>query len=181
MHTFSNIHISQQRKARAQPERIDGHTTLIGLGQNPGRTSLQCQSVDRTACNVQIRVGRREDEYQDAGIENIRERLDARQLDGDDVRRGSSAGLLRVGEDKVRGVIRNKHAKKEDGDDVEEDDTVEGKANSPGNDTTRVLSLADCDTDKLGSEISKSGSDKGRPNRKETSVSTSSQSFLFNF
>lgn len=180
MHTFSNIHISQQRKARAQPERIDRHTALIGLCQNPGRTSLQCQSVDRTACNVQIRVGCREDEYQDTSIENIRERLDAGQLDGDNVRRGSSAGGLLVGENEVRRVVWNKHAKEEDRDDVEEDDTVEGKANSSGNDTTRVLGLADCDTDKLGSEISKSGSDKGRPDRKETSVNTSSQSFLFN-
>lgn len=92
---------------------------------------------------------------------------DAAELDGDDegTRGGAGGRLGSVHE--FLGVVGDEHAEEEDGEDVEEDDTVECQLNCAGDSLSRVLGLADSHTDELGAEIGEGCADEGRPETEE--------------
>lgn len=89
---------------------------------------------------------------------------------------GGAAGLCC--ECKFLTVPWDDHTDKEDGQNVEEQDSVEGKLDSARYSAARILSLSDCHTDQLSSEIGEGCVDHYRPEAKEATCRPSCVLFL---
>lgn len=132
------------------------------------------------------RVARREDENEDAAVEEAGEDLDAGDLHGGDEGGGGGRVGLGGGSNGVeegRRVVGDKHADEatkllanvplqlegilQDAQAVEDEDAVEGEPNSPGNSLARILRLSDRNSHQLGTKVRKGGIDHGRPYCKE--------------
>lgn len=98
---------------------------------------------------------------------------DAAELDGDNEGTRGGTGVRLGSVHELLGVVGDEHAEEEDGEDIEEDDTVECQLNRAGDSLSRVLGLADGHTDELGAEIGEGCADEGGPETKEaTSVAS---------
>lgn len=88
---------------------------------------------------------------------------DLGKLDGDDEWRGGSTGCGLVGKGQVFGVVRYDHPQEENGQAVEEENSVEGKLDGARDGLARVLGLSDGDTDELSTQIGKNRVDQRAP------------------
>jgi len=123
--------------------------------------------MERAAANVQIRVRSTENEEQDAGVEEARKAFDSSHRDGDDEGTGFGRGFPAVRLDELSGVVRDDHAEKEDGQDVEDENAVKGKADGARHSFPRVLRFSNSDTNEFGAEISEDGCHHTRPEAQE--------------
>ena len=87
--------------------------------------SLDGESVNRAARNIQVGVGRAEHKQQDAAIQEARESLDAGYLDGDDERRGGGRCVTFSGGDEKFAVVGDDESQKEDRADIEDENAPE--------------------------------------------------------
>ena len=160
------VHEGGAAEERGKSQSGDGHAALVGPLENPGRMALLCETEQSTGSNVQIRVGGAESEEENACVENVRECLDASDLDGDNERRGRGRGRFAGRLDGKRELVRvvgNEHAQEEHGEAVEEEDSVEGEFDGAGNRLAGVLGLADSNTNQLRAEVGEDGVDEGAP------------------
>ncbi|GKT46287.1 uncharacterized protein ColSpa_06468 [Colletotrichum spaethianum] len=163
-----DVHEGQQREEGREAESVDRDATLVGALEDGGGRAIRRQSVEGTAGDVQIRVGRGEDEDADAGVDDVGDDLDTCKLGSDDERRSGGTGLGLVGESEVRGVVGNQHADEKNTQAVEEQDTVEGQLDRTGDGLAGVLGFGDSDTDKLSAQVGEGGVDHARPETEET-------------
>jgi len=97
------------------------------------------------------------------------EDFDANQSGGNNEGRGGSSGLLGVC-DEERGVgSRDDETNDEDTADVEDQDTPEGSPDGDRDVPPGILSLADGDTNELGSHVGEESVDESSPEAKESS------------
>ena len=64
-------------------------------------------------------------------------------------------------------VVGDEHAEKEDGETVEDEDSVEGELDCAGDRFPRILGLTDSYTHKLGTEVGEGSGDEGGPDGEE--------------
>lgn len=165
-----NVEVSEEAESGGETQSVDWDTTAISTGEDSWSVTLNSKTVESTGGNVEIGVGGGEDENQDTGVENTWKGLDAGSLDGDDEWGSSSRSTLGSGGDgglEIWVVVWQDHSEEEDQDDVEEEDTVEGKANGLWNDLAWILSLTDGDTDQLNTEVGEDGSGQSSPESEE--------------
>jgi hypothetical protein len=171
-----NVHESQAAESGREEERGNGHTTLVGLGEELGSVALNSLTVKRTAGNVEIGVGGGEDEDQDAGVENAREFLDAGFVNGNNEGRSGGGALVTVlrvySLVQLSAVVRHAHSKEENREDVEHNDTPESELDGARDITARVLGLTHGDTDKFCSKEGEDCSDHRGPDGKEAASRT---------
>lgn len=127
-----SIHKRQAGNRRAKEKRWVGNATFVGSLEDGGSSVIGGQAVESSAGNVQVRVGGGKDKDQNAGVDDVRQDLDAGDGGGDDERRSVGTGALLVGEGELGAVVRNNHADKEDAEAVEEEDTEEGELDGCG-------------------------------------------------
>lgn len=72
-----NIHKCQARNCSAKEKRRVGDTTRVGSLEDSRGSLIGRKTVERSACNVQVRVGGGKDKDQDAGVDDVRQDLDA--------------------------------------------------------------------------------------------------------
>ena len=160
---LGSVHEGGAAEEGRDGESGDGNTAPVSPAEDPGGMTLLGKTVNGTGGNVKIRVGSRESEEQDAGVEETRKMPDVGELDGNDERRGRGFGSSFVGKTKLLGVVGNNHAQEEDGKAVEEQDSVEGELDGARNRLAWVLSLTDSDTDEFGTKVGKDGVDQRAP------------------
>ena len=132
---------------RREPERIDGNAAVVSLRKDLGGLVFSGQTIESSGGNVKIRVGGREDEDQNTGIEDVRQCWNL--LHGCNKRRRSS-GVGRLGsEGQLLGVVRDQHAHEEHTENIEDNNTPEGQLDGLGNGLSRVLGLSDSHTDEF--------------------------------
>ncbi|KFH40351.1 hypothetical protein ACRE_089840 [Hapsidospora chrysogenum ATCC 11550] len=158
-----DVHEGQARNGGAQEEGGVRHAATVGAPEDGGSRSVAGKAVERTAGNIQVRVGGGEDEDEDAAINQARQALDSGQLGGDDERRGAGASVLLVGEGEFVRVVGNDEADEEDAQDVEEEDAVEGELDGLGDTAPGVLCLPGRHTDELRAEECESSIDHDAP------------------
>lgn len=90
----------------------------------------------------------------------MRKGVDVCQFDSDNKGRRGSAGRGLVGEGKLRVVERHDHADEEDADDVENDDSVEGKLDRTRDGLPGILGFSDSHTNQLSSQEGKGRRDQ---------------------
>lgn len=164
----ADVHESQQREACADNKRRPRDTPLVGALEDGGSRAVASKTVQRTTGDVKIGVGGREDEDEDASVDNRRQRIDTCEFGSNN--EGRSAGawvLLVVCKGKRLGIIWHDHADEEDAQAVEEEDTVEGELDSLGDASAGVLRLASRHTHQLSTEIGECGVDHNRPEAQE--------------
>lgn len=171
LRVVGNVHVGDQSDGRTNGQSIDWDTATVGTGEDLGGLALASETVDSTGGDVQIRVGGREDEQQNASIQDVRQIGDSRVLNGNDKRRGSSgaAGLGELGVvvGQLRVIEWHQGTNQKDREHVEDQDTPESQLDRTGDGATRVLRLTDCDTDQFGTQVGEGGGDHSRPERQE--------------
>lgn len=150
-------------------ERVDGDAAAVGLAEDGRGRAVRGEAVEGAAGDVEIRVGGGEDEEQDGGVEDVRERVDLGERDGDDEGRGRRAGVGAVGERELLVVVGHEHADEEDADEVEDDDTVERELDRARDRLPRVLGFSDRHADQLRSEKGEGRRDESRVEGEESS------------
>ncbi|KAI6764611.1 hypothetical protein HG531_012498 [Fusarium graminearum] len=139
-----DVHEGEQTERSRHAEGVDGNTVLI-------------------------RVGGGKDKDADTGVDDVGDDADACDGTSNDKGRGRSTGLGRGGKGKLLGVVWDDHADEEDGETVEEEDSVKCELDGAGDGLARVLGLGDCDTDEFGSEVGKGSVDHAGPEAEESS------------
>ena len=168
-----DVHVREKTEGGGEPQGVDGDAAAVGFGEDLGGFAFSGEAVQGSGGDVQVGVGRGEDEEQDGAVEDTREVRDAGQFDGDDEGRcGGGGGVSPAVKSKLLGVVGNQHAEKEDGEHVEDEDSVKGQLDGARDGLARVLRLSDGDTDKLGTQICKSGRYHCRPETEETTSIT---------
>jgi hypothetical protein len=158
------IHKGSAAEERGEGQSRDRHTALVGPLEDPRRMAFLSKTEQRTGGDVQIRVGSAEGEEENAGVENVGQCLDASKPDGDNKGRSRCLGTGLVdSECKFGGVVGNEHAQEENGEAVEEEDSVEGELDGARNRLAGVLCLSDSDTDQFRTEIGEDSVDEGAP------------------
>lgn len=162
-----DVHVGEETEKRRSSKSVDWDTTLIGSGEDSWGLSFLCEAEDGTGGNIEIRVASGEDEDENTGVENSWKVLDSGELDGDDEWRGGSRVGSSVGKGEILGIVWYEHAEEEDGENVEEEDTVEGELDGAWDGLAWVLSLSNSDTDQFSTEVGKGGSDHSGPDGNE--------------
>lgn len=164
-----NVHEGQETERGRHGKGVDGNTMLVSLLEDSRSRTVGSKTVEGTASNVQIRVGGGEDEDADTSVDDVREDLDTSDIGSDDEGRGRSTGLGLVGKGKLLRVVGDDHSDEEDGETVEEEDSVKGQLDGAGDGLAGVLGLSDCYTDELSSEVGKGSVNHAGPEAKESS------------
>lgn len=172
---------SETHEASGEGKGDPRNTTRSALGEDTGSIAVLGHAVKSTGGNVLVRVGGGEAEKKDTSVDERREDLDLGVNDGEDEGRGGSTTLGTLGRGGLQGggVGVNNHADagisqaivghlQEDGENVEEDDSVEGLLNGRWDSLARVLGLADGDTDELGAHVGEEGENKRIEETEET-------------
>lgn len=154
-----DVHESQTSEDGRETEGIDGDTTLVGALEDGGSLAVGRKTIEGSAGNVQIRVGGGKDKDTDTRVDDVGEDLDVGEIGSDDKGRGGSTGGLFGGKGKLIRVVGDEHADEEDGEAVEEEDSVKGELDGAGDRLAGVLGLGDGDTDKLSTKVGKGGVD----------------------
>ena len=81
------VHEGQERKCTGEKHRSERQTVLCAVSQELGRLSTESETVKDSRRSEEERIARREGGCEDAGIDDVREDLDARTCDGNDVGR----------------------------------------------------------------------------------------------
>lgn len=145
--TGSAVKVGQGAEKGGKAKSVVRNTHLVGGGEDSGSLAIDRHTVEGSGGNVKIRVGGGEDKKQDGSVDDLGEDLDTSILNGNNKRRGRGRGRGLVGEDELLIVVSNAHTKEENGNNVENHDTVEGKLDSTGNVSSGVLGLTNGDTD----------------------------------
>ena len=153
-----NVHVREQREERANGERVDGNAALVRVAEEPRCLPVFGKAVDSTSGDIKVRVGSREDENEDATVQEAGEELDPCKLNGDDERRGGGLAPLLVGENQVFRVVRHVHAEEQDAKDVEKQDPIKGQFDRSWDRLARILRLSHGHTDELGTGANRKAS-----------------------
>lgn len=164
-----NVHVGQETERSRHGKGVDGNTVLVSLLEDSRGRTVGSKTVEGTASNVQVRVGGGEDEDADTSVDDVREDLDTGDIGSDDEWRGRSTGLGLGGKGKLPRVVGDDHSDEEDGETVEEEDSVEGELDGAGHGLAGVLSLSDRYTDELSSKVGKCSVDHAGPETEESS------------
>ena len=165
-----DVEVSKEAESGGEAQGVDWDTTAIGTGEDSWSVAFNSETVEGTGSDVEIGVGSGEDEDQDTGVKDTWKGVDAGVLDGDDEwgsSGGSTLGSGGNGGRKTWVVMWQDHSKEEDQDDVEEEDTVKGKANGLWNNLAWVLGLTDGDTDQFDTEVGEHGGGQSSPESQE--------------
>lgn len=164
---LGHVHEAQCDEQRRDGHRGDGDTALVGLVEDGRGLAVLGQGPDGPRGEVDVRVSGGDGEDEQEGVDDAVQLANTRDLGRDDEGgRGAARSLGRVA-DEPRVVIRDRHAQADDAGDVEEDDTQQCLPHSAGHVLARVGSLAECDTDQLGTEVGEGGLHDGGPHTKE--------------
>lgn len=147
----ADVHEGEEGEDGADDQRGPRHTAGVGLLEDGRGRTVRGETVERSAGDVEIRVGGGEDEDENAGVDDVGENADTGELGSDDEgRRVGARTRLGVGEGELGRVVRDDHADEEDAQAVEDEDTVKGELNGLGDAAARVLGLSGGDTNQLG-------------------------------
>lgn len=141
------VKVGQGAEKGGESKSVVRNTHLVGGGEDSGSLAIDRHTVEGSGGNVKVGVGCGEDEKQDGSVDDLGEDLDTSVLDGDDEGRGRGRGGGLVGKEELLIVVSNAHTEEEDGNNVEDHDTVEGKFDGTGDISSRVLGLTNSDTD----------------------------------
>lgn len=170
LRVVADVHEGKSTESSREGERPNWDTTGISLSEDCGSVSLKSETVDGSGSDVQVGVRGREDEDQDAAVQESWENVDSGDLNGSDEWRGSGRVELLLGSlNKEWVVIGDDHTEEEDGKTVEKEDTVEGELDSAWDGLSWILSFSDSHTDKLSTEVGENSVDHGGPETQELS------------
>jgi hypothetical protein len=86
----SDVHVGEETDESGGDEAVDGETVLRAATEDGGRLAVAGETVEGTRRGVKVRVSGREGGDKDDGVDDRRETLDARVLDGDDLEEGGA-------------------------------------------------------------------------------------------
>lgn len=160
-----DVHEAQRDEERRERHRGHGHAARVGLVEDARRLPLGGQRPDGPRGEVDVRVGRRDGEDEQEGVDDAVELADAGDLGGDDKGRRGAARAGRA--DEARVVVGHRHAQADDAGDVEEADAQQRLAHGARHVLARVGRLAKGDADELRAEVGEGGLDDGGPDAEE--------------
>ena len=164
-----DVEVYKETEGGAKDESRVGNTQAVDLLENDWSFSFNGKTVESTRADVQVGVGSAQDEDEDGTIDNVVEDFDTDQSGSNDEGGGSSPGLLGIC-DKEGGVgSRDDETNDENTTNIEDQDTPKGSPDGDGDVFPGILSLADGDTNELGSHVGEESVDESRPETKEYS------------
>lgn len=164
---LGGVHVRQGCKNASESHSIQWNALSGGPCEEPWCLAISSQSIKGARTNIDVRVGCAYNEDQETPIDNMGKDRNTSKLHRDDerARRGTRA-LLRPANEEVIGV-RDRHAKHQRAEDVEEDDPPQGLADGHADRLARVRRLAKGDTDDLGPRVREASLYHGGPEPEE--------------
>ena len=161
-----------------ESESVNGDTAAVSTSEDGEGVSFFGEAVEGSCSDVEVRVCSAEDENEDAGVKEAGEGADAGVDDGDYEGGGGGPGFLLGGKSEFGVVVGDQHADKENGDDVEDENSPEGQPDGFGNDSAGVLRFPNGDPDQFGTKVSKGCGDERTPESEEAACVSSSVTLL---
>lgn len=160
-------HESQATESSAQEDTPVRDTHSVGVGKELWCVAGDSKTVDGSGCDIQVRVGSGQDEKQNTSVDDVVQALDVCVFDGNDEWRSRSGGAGCTHKQLVVGG--DTHSEKQNGADVEHQNTVEGQSDGLRDGLSWSCALCEGDTNQLGASVSEGGDNKDRQERDETS------------
>ncbi|KAH3668180.1 hypothetical protein OGAPHI_001934 [Ogataea philodendri] len=129
-------HEGKQTESTCEHQCINRNTVLVSSREESWEHAVGSQSVNVSGCNVEIRIGGREDEDQNTGVDQMRQSTDISVIDGHHEWRGAH---------------------------VEHKDTVEGQSDSLLDGVSWVSSFTESDTNQFCTEVGENSSHHDGP------------------
>lgn len=145
----SDVHVGQSAEERGSGDSRIGDTPAIAGLEHSGCGTLDGQTVQSTAGDVEERVAGRPGGNENDGVDNGWQGRDSRVSNGDDESRRSGTGTA-VRQSGI--VARAGDTDGENAEDVEDDQTVEVASRCDGEISTRRLHFSSRDDQQFGSE-----------------------------
>lgn len=158
--TCALVHESKETKSGGETNGIVWNTFLAGtLEEGRGKTAVG-KTDDDAGARVNVGVGSTENDAEQDCIDQTWKSLDTSKFGCDDEWRRRGVGVARK---ELVVIVWNEKTNEEDGEDEEEQDTVEGLPDGSWDSLARVVGLTGGNTDKLSSLVRETGLNQNGP------------------
>jgi hypothetical protein len=164
-----DIEVDEEAEGGTEDEGGVGDTQAVDPLEDGWSFTFNGKTVESTRADVQVGVGSAQDEDEDSTVDNVVEDFDTDQSGGNDEGGGSGSSPLGVCDEEGGVGSRDDETNDENTADIEDQDTPEGSPDGDRDVLPGILSLADGDTDELGSHVCEESVDESSPEPKEYS------------